>query len=442
MLPALRRVIHVSMVLFALTIGRWGPLWVSLSALAALLLNLFILPSLTNRTLDKPESQRFWRDPGLISYPLSVLILSLIFWESQVYMAIGWGAMAFGDPAAQYVGKKWGSRKLRWNPEKSWIGMLAFWVVATIATWVLIAFLPEKIYPNGILLQDWGLPLLVIMAGAALSESLRGSLNDNLFVPIVTGCLAWVWFNSVALNDILIPDDWLLAVIAIGVFMLLSWFSGKIDMPGTFMGGFLAVLIFAGGNWAGLGCLLLLFVLGTLASVLGRKQKQLLGVAQEAGGKRSVRHAFSNAGVAGLLGALSLAVPEWQEACMFGIVASLATATSDTFSSEFGSLYGKKFVSVITWKPGVRGQDGLISVEGTLAGVVGAGLIAIPFLLVSGNSWNWLGMILLAAMVGNLMDSMLGATFQRWEFMTNDSVNFAATLTGAISMILMLYFPG
>lgn len=442
MLQALRRVIHVSMVLFALTIGRWDPLWVSLSALAALFLNMFILPSLTKRTLDKPESQRFWRDPGLISYPLSVLILSLIFWENQIYMAIGWGAMAFGDPAAQYVGKKWGNRKLSWNPEKSWIGMLAFWVVATIGTWILVAFLPARIYPNGILLQDWVLPLLVIMAGAALSESFRGSINDNLLVPIVTGCIAWAWFTGVGLGEMRIPEDWLLAVVAIGVFMLLSWFSGKIDLSGTLMGGLLALLIFAGGSWAGLGCLLLLFVLGSLASAFRRKEKQVLGVAQEAGGKRSITHAFSNAGVAGFLGALSLAVPEWQEACMAGIVASLATATSDTFSSEFGSLFGKRFVSVLTGKPGIRGQDGLISLEGTLAGLVGAGLLAIPYVLVSGNSWSWAPIIILAAMLGNVMDSMLGATFQRWMLMNNSSVNFAATLTGAISMILLLSFIG
>lgn len=440
MFPALRRVIHVSMVLFALTIGRWDPLWVSLSALAALLLNLFILPALTKRTLEKPESQRFWRDPGLISYPLSVLILSLIFWDNQIYMAIGWGAMAFGDPAAQYVGKKWGSCKLSWNPEKSWPGMLAFWISATLGTGTLLLLLPESSYPEQMVEDDWILGLFIIMAAAAFAESLRGSINDNLFVPIVTGLVAWVYVNGAGVREMTIPEDWILAGGAIGVFMLLSWFSGKIDLPGTLMGGFLALLIFAGGSWAGLGCLLLLFVLGTFASVFRRKEKQELGVAQEAGGKRSVRHAFSNAGVAGLLGALSLAVPGWQQVCMAGIVASLATATSDTFSSEFGSYYGKRFVSVLTWKSGRRGEDGLVSVEGTAAGVVGASLIAIPFLLVAGVDWSWLPMIVLAAMCGNLVDSYLGATFQRWGLMTNDSVNFTATLSGALGMILMLSF--
>lgn len=442
MFPALRRLIHVSMVLFALTIGRWDPLWVSLSALAALVLNLFILPALTKRTLEKPESQRFWRDPGLISYPLSVLMLSLIFWNNQIYVAIGWGAMAFGDPAAQYLGKKWGNHNLNWNPDKSWLGMLAFWLSATVGTGILLLLLPESSYPEQVVEGDWILGLAIIMAAAAIAESLRGSINDNLFVPIVTGLIAWVYVNGVGLAEVELPTDWLNASLAISVFMLLSWLSGKIDLPGTLMGGFLALLIFAGGSWAGLGCLLLLFVLGTFASVFRRKEKQSLGVAQEAGGKRSVRHAFSNAGVAGLLGALSLAVPEWQEACFAGIVASLATATSDTFSSEFGSYYGKRFISVITWKSGSRGEDGLISLEGTLAGVVGAGLIALPFLLVSGIAWSWAPIIILSAMLGNLMDSFLGASFQRWGLMTNDSVNFAATLTGALGMILTLYFVG
>lgn len=430
------------MVLFALTVGRWDPLWVSLSALAALLLNLFVLPTLTKRTLDKRESQRFWRDPGLISYPLSVLILSLVFWENQIFMAIGWGAMAFGDPAAQYFGQKWGKYSLNWNQDKSWLGMLAFWLAATAGSWILIMLLPENSYPVAMSQGEWGIVLMVVMGFAAIAESLAGTINDNLFVPIATGCMAWVYFHAPGLEAVILPEDWGAAAIAIGIFMLLSWASGKIDLPGTLTGGLLAILIFAGGSWAGLGCLLLLFVLGSFASVFRRKEKQELGVAQEEGGKRSVRHAVSNAGIAGIFGGLAVIFPEWQEACLAGIVASLATATSDTFSSEFGSYYGQRFVSILTWQPGVRGEDGLISLEGTLAGVGGGMIIAVSFLLVAETSWMWVPLIVLAAMMGNLMDSLLGATFQRWQLMTNDSVNFAATLTGALAMILLLSFIG
>lgn len=442
MRPALRRTIHISMVLFALVVGRWDPLWVCMAALAAFMFNLFLLPRLSQGAIEKPGSQSFWRDPGLISYPFAVFILSLLFYEQQCYLVIGWGAMAFGDPAAQYAGHRWGTRRIPWNQDKTWAGMLAFWVAATMATWGMIYLLPETVWPLSLMWWQWGAMIAIIMGVAALVESVPGMINDNLSVPIATGMVAWAAMQSLDLKAGAFPPESGQAVAAITVFMILSWGSGKIDLPGTVVGGILAMLIFIGAGWAGLGCLLLLFVLGTLASVFRRKEKQALGVAQEAGGKRSVRHAISNGGVAAILGALTVIAPDWSEYCIAGMVASLATATSDTFSSEFGSYYGKRFISIITWKPGERGEDGLISLEGTLAGLGGAICIAAAYVLVAGQSGSWILLISLAAMVGNMVDSLLGATFQAWGLMTNDSVNFAATLSGAMGMVLMISAGG
>lgn len=434
MFEAMRRIVHVSMVGFTLAIGRWDPIWISLAAALALALNLVILPALTSRTLEKSEHQRFRWDPGLISYPLSVLIMSLIFWDHQFFIIVGWGAMAFGDPAAQYIGSRYGRKKIPWNPDKTYLGSLAFLIASGLGTFLLLKLVPQEIIPS-----EWSLMiLLAAMLAATLAESLPGTINDNLLVPLVASGTAFVLSMGLPFSTWGFPPDMWFGAGTVGVFVLLSAFSGKIDWPGAITGGILAFLIFWAGSWAGLGSLFLLFVLGTTVSLIGRSRKAEWGIAQEDSGKRSVRHAFSNAGVAGILSVLALAFPQDAAPLILASVASLATATSDTFSSELGSLYGKRFVSVLTWKSGRRGEDGLISLEGTAAGVLGAVLIAVPFILVAGMSWTFAAVIVAPAVGGNLVDSLLGATFQAWGLMTNDSVNFAATASGAGMALLLM----
>jgi len=180
-----------------------------------------------------------------------------------------------------------------------------------------------------------------------------------------------------------------------------------------------------------LGLLLVFFAGGSFASGWGFAQKQALGAAQENHGIRSVVHALSNAGVAAACGILAWLLPN--DAMLFKIMlaASLATATSDTFSSEFGTLYGKRFLNVLTLKPDTRGTDGVISLEGLAFGLLGSALVAVVFSL--GLGWGiWTILILGAGLAANLTDSVLGATLQRRGLMTNHSVNFAATLFGAL----------
>ena len=389
--------------------------------------------------MEKPEAAAFLADPGLISYPLSVLLLSLLFFSQQIYLAVGWGALAFGDAAANLAGQRWPGRRLSWNPAKSLAGLLGFWLAGTLASWGLLALIPASAYPAGVTLSTWGWILMIVMLVSAWAETLPGTLDDNLWVPLVAAGSAWLVVHGwqTGLPETL-PEDALLMAIVVAVFMVLSWWSGKIDLTGTLTGGLLAMLLALGGGWAALGALFLLFVLGSVASAWGKKRKTEWGIAQEAGGKRSARHAFSNAGAAGVLGLAALLVPAWQDLCLMGILASLAAATSDTFSSEFGSLYGRRFVNILTLKPEVRGRDGVISLEGSLVGVAGALVVACCAGMVAGLGWLEIAWLILAATLANVIDSLLGASFQHWGLMTNDSVNFASTMLAAV--IGMLWF--
>jgi uncharacterized protein (TIGR00297 family) len=85
-----------------------------------------------------------------------------------------------------------------------------------------------------------------------------------------------------------------------------------------------------------------------------------------------------------------------------------------------------------------RGTEGAISLEGTLAGVVGS--TAIAFL-----GWG-VGMIdlpgvvfcVIAAFIATNLESVIGATLQaQIDWLTNEVVNIVNTLIGAISAVLL-----
>ncbi len=424
-----RRLIHVSMAGFALVIGRLPPWLVVACILAALLFNLFLLQPLTRGKLEKDREKARGYALGLLAYPGGLLLVSLVFFEAQVYLAVGWGAMAFGDSAASWAGKRWG-HPLPWNPQKSWAGLAAFVLVGTPLTWLLLQALPPDLRPQ-LPVAAWLGSLLLAHLVAGWFETLPGQVDDNLSVPLVAAATACFGVAAWQHGNFRLPADFFYGLGAIGLFMLLSHASRKIDAAGVWTGGLIALLIFLGGGFPALGCLLLLFVLGTAASLWRKRQKEALGLAQEGDGQRSARHAFSNAGVAGVCGLLAWVFPAQAALLLIMLVGSLASATGDTWSSELGNLYGRRYLDLRTGKRGQRGQDGVISLEGSLFGALGSLLVAGAYALAASQPVPWL-LILLAGLGGNLIDSLLGASLQRVGLMTNDAVNFASTFFAAL----------
>lgn len=207
-------------------------------------------------------------------------------------------------------------------------------------------------------------------------------------------------------------------------------------LTGILLGG----AIYAGGGYTGLLFLALFFVLGTAATSWKKNRKGSVRGHAAHESTRQPGQVIANAGVAAIAGILAIILPGNKPLFLLLMAASLSSATADTLSSELGMVYGRRFYYLLTLKPDERGLDGVISIEGLLFGMAGSALLAVAYALAT--TWNIrvITIIILAGTVGNLIDSLLGALFERKGLLSNDGVNFLNTLAAAAFAAILWFF--
>lgn len=212
---------------------------------------------------------------------------------------------------------------------------------------------------------------------------------------------------------------------------LISYRTKKLTLSGAAMGTLAGLLIYKGAGLPGLILLATFFIVGTLATKWQINNKAAIGAAEKNKGRRTAGQVLANAGVAAILGLMGWQSPDKTAIIQVMIAGSFAAATADTLSSELGMIYGRRFFNILTFKKDACGLDGVISIEGTLIGLAGAMLIASIYSTSTncGMSFWW---ITLAGVIGNLVDSILGAALERRKFISNNLVNFLNTLAGAM----------
>ena len=222
-------------------------------------------------------------------------------------------------------------------------------------------------------------------------------------------------------------------ILSAGVIASIRW--KKLTVPAALTGGLIGWLVFAGGGNTGLVLLAAFFVMGTVAT--GWKKKEKGPAAQTT---RTMGQVLANGGVAALAGLSILIFPAHRQLLEIGLAGSLASATADTLSSELGTVYGRRFYNILTWRRDQRGLNGVVSIEGTLIGIAGAAVIALLHAITHGwHAGIWI--IILSGTIGNLTDSILGAALERKGYIGNNMVNFlntliAGLLAGALAYML------
>ena len=224
------------------------------------------------------------------------------------------------------------------------------------------------------------------------------------------------------------------------ILFIAAFFSvrlGKLTAAGAITGTLLSLLIFSGAGYTGVIMLATFFILGSAATSWKMNVKDAQNLAEKNKGRRKAGQVFANAGVAAIAGLLTFLYPAYSNLFRAMMAAAISSATADTLSSELGMLYGRRCYNIITLKKDTRGLNGVVSIEGLLIGI--AGSIVISLIYAIGFGWNInLFWIIIAGTVGNISDSVLGATLERRNIIGNNTVNFLNTLMAALTLALLM----
>lgn len=266
-------------------------------------------------------------------------------------------------------------------------------------------------------------------------------------------------------NYLSFSNPWLVAI-ALNTFLLAiaSVSPKKLLTPaGQFHGWLLGVLIWGCLGWRGYAVVMFYFLLGSGVTRIGKAQKEAEGIAEKRSGARGPENVWGSALTAtfcavGVLaisilgdtgnifpdtgnvfaGTGKMPVPQYVIALLLlGYAASFCTKLSDTCASEIGKAYGKHTFLITTLQPVPRGTEGAVSLEGTIAGVVGSILIALLSWAAGVIDLTGIVFCVIAAFIATNIESVIGATVQsKFEWLTNEVVNFFNTLIGAICAIV------
>jgi uncharacterized protein (TIGR00297 family) len=378
-------------------------------------------------------------DAGIVLYPAMVLVVVVVFREHLFFAALAWAMLAFGDGIATMAGRAWRIASLPWNPDKSWGGFLAFVLAGLAGGWAVAVWM------------DYRAPLVVIAAAlaSAIVESLPLRIDDNVTVPLAASVAAVIAAIPLAHAYSVWPATipWL---IVNAVLALLGYFAKSVNFSGALGGWVLGTILILGAGWPLYVALLAFFIIGSATTKLGYSRKAKRGLAQEGGGRRGFSHAFSNVGVAAIcaiavtrLSRMDSDPLEWMTLVYLMGIASLATAAADTTASEIGQLIGRRAFLPLTLKRVEVGTEGAISIEGTLAGLVGGFIVGLASVLAFQYGLGLevgplaIALITVSAFLGSYLESIAGSwNRKRSSPVPNGVLNFFNTAAGALLMCI------
>ncbi len=253
-------------------------------------------------------------------------------------------------------------------------------------------------------------------------------------------------------------NPWLIAVLINTVLIAIAFaLPKKLLTPAGYANAWLlGVIVWGALGWRAYATTLFYFFVGSSVTKVGLAQKEAQGIAEARGGVRGPGNVWGSA-LTGAICALAVAIVpflypadselliRWQNLLALGFVASLSTKLSDTAATEIGKAYGQRTFLITTLQPVPRGTEGAVSLEGTLAGVLGSiALSSVAWAVGLISSLGAVGICALAAFGATTVESLIGATVEeKTTWLTHDLVNVINTTVGAgLAIGLGWYFLG
>ena len=402
---------------------------------------------LSNQLLREESGRRAW---GIIWFPLALLLL-LLFVRDDHMIAFSMLVLAVCDPAATVAGKLLAKNgyQLTGDP-KSLVGNAAFFFAFVLMIWLYLPF--------GAWL-GWG-NLLALGLVLTAAEALGSRGLDNLVIPLFAA-----WFLT--RPEATLADNHLLYLV-LAALPFCWWMIRRRSLTagGAITAALLGIVVVVGSG--GVEWLLPLFVFLLSSSLIGK----VLPVRTAAGDAkqkqpRDATQVLANGAMYGYLAAFTWPKEGFVYVIMPAteawLLAAMAIATADTWSSEIGQYFKRPTYDLVRWRKVPPGLSGGVSLPGTLAGLAGSAvLVGTCFWLLPDSSFRTIVALIAGGFLGMLLDSILGSLFQAkyrnaitgalsdapgaekeltagFGWMTNDLVNFLAILVGVKVVEYLLY---
>jgi uncharacterized protein (TIGR00297 family) len=227
----------------------------------------------------------------------------------------------------------------------------------------------------------------------------------------------------------IISQNLIVAALVTVSFSALARAMRGVSRSGMIAGAVVCFLLLACAGLAAFAGLITVFALAWATTKFGYQRKQRLGTAERKDG-RTASQVLANLATPAICAILYGSTGKTM--FVVAMAAALAEAAADTVSSEVGQAAGRAPRLITTWKSVPIGTDGAISMAGTMAGVVGALIVASVGVIFQLVRISESVIIFGAAVLGMFADSLLGAWLERRGRMNNDAVNFLSTVIAGV----------
>jgi uncharacterized protein (TIGR00297 family) len=431
-----RQLVHILVGAGALLLP-WLTWWqAALIAISALVFNVMVLPRIAPSVfrpgdLDSPVRS------GIVIYPLAVLALLICFPNRLDIAAAAWGILAAGDGMATLAGTNLRTRPLPWNRAKSWGGLASFVLAGWLAGSGLAAWTAGPETASWWILIAPG--LAAVVAGFVETAPIR--LNDNVSVPAAAALVLWslsLAVEDVARASVAMWTPRLLPAVVLNVGTAAAgYFARTVTVAGAVTGAAIGIAVFLGTGWQGWTLLFASFLATALTTFAGFRRKTRAGIAEERGGRRGPGNAIANTGVAAWAALLCpvVAQPSLAELAM---VAALVTSASDSVASEIGKAWGRTTWLLRGFRRVRPGTPGAVSLEGTLAGIGAALVLAALAVALGLMPTRWIPPVVVAATVASLAEGALAEAFEARGTLDNDALNLINSALGAALAVALV----
>ncbi len=237
-------------------------------------------------------------------------------------------------------------------------------------------------------------------------------------------------------------NQWFLGFILNLSLILIFYRIPILTNKGWIHSGALGTILFGTLGWRGWVSVVIYLCVGSLVTRLGFKIKQQEGLSESRGGRRGPENVWGSAATGTIIAMLCTTNVVPKDILLLAFSASFAAKLADTFGSEIGKRWGRRTFLMTTFKRVDPGTEGAISLEGTLASLLGSAVMIYFMWILDFIPSPFIALLLtIIGFISTLIESLLGAILQnKYKLLTNEIINFIQTAISAILAIFLFSY--